>query len=110
MPATGSSSYPRSAIAAGGCALACRWPDPYRVIDLPFVVRKVEHGMAVGPYTPTRAELEVLVDALFHVVVQSDDEDVLLEKLADGLVYRRSPTLGRAKMTLLLWCIGRVSR
>lgn len=89
------------------CA-ACRWPDPDRVIDLPFVIRKVEHRMTVGPYTPTRAELEVLIDALDLFITQSDDEDVLMEKLVDGLVYRRSPTLGRAKMSLLLRCLERV--
>ncbi len=53
------------------------------MIDLPFVVRKVEHPMIVGPYTPTRAELEVIVDALDRVVLQSDDETVLVERLAD---------------------------
>jgi hypothetical protein len=56
----------------------------------------------------TRAELEVLVDALERVVMQSDDEAVLLWRLAEGLGDRRSPTLGRAKMSLLLRCLERL--
>lgn len=32
------------------CA-ACRWEDEERVIDLPFVLRKVDHRMGVGGRT-----------------------------------------------------------
>lgn len=33
-------------------------------VDLPFVLRKVDHRMGVGPYTPNLAELQVILVAV----------------------------------------------
>lgn len=58
------------------CA-ACRWEDDERVVDLAFVLRKVEHRMGIGPYTPKLVELEVILAAVRGVVMKTDDEVLL---------------------------------
>ena len=89
------------------CA-ACRWEDEERVIDLPFVLRKIDHRMGVGPYTPKLVELEVILAAVRGVVMESDDEVLLFNQFDEFFELRRSPTLGRAKMATLLGVLRRV--
>lgn len=83
------------------CA-ACRWEDEERVIDLPFVLRKVDHRMGIGPYTPNLAELQVILGAARGVVLETDDEVFLFELLDQCLEARRPRILSRAKMSTLL--------
>lgn len=88
------------------CA-ACRWEDDERVIDLPFVLRKIGHRMGVGPYTTKLVELEVILAAVRGVVMKSDDEVLLFNQFDEFFELRRSPTLGRAKMATLLGVLRR---
>lgn len=83
------------------CA-ACRWEDDERVVDLPFVLRKVDHRMGVGPYTPNLAELDVILGAVGGVVLQTDDEVLLFDLLDKCHELRRPRILSRAKMATLL--------
>ena len=46
------------------CA-ACRFPDPDRMVDLDFLIRKLEQRLIRGPsYTPTMAEVDLLVTVM----------------------------------------------
>lgn len=88
----------------------CRWPDPDRVIDIPFVIRKAEQRLRGGPsYTPSMVEVDVIMDAVGAVVVMTEDEEVLLELLSEGQTDRRPPTMGRAKISILLGILRRCS-
>lgn len=89
------------------CA-ACRWEDDERAIDLAFVLRKIDHRMSVGPYTPKLVELEVILAAVRGVVMESEDEVLLFNQFDEFFELRRSPTLGRAKMATLLGVLRRV--
>ncbi|GGB26351.1 hypothetical protein GCM10011492_15710 [Flexivirga endophytica] len=86
----------------------CRWDDDDRVIDLGFVVRKVERRMKVGPYTPKLVEVEVILRAVQDVELETYDEALLLDHFEECLELRRSPTLSRAKMAMLLGVLRRV--
>lgn len=89
------------------CA-ACRWEDEERVIDLPFVLRKVDHRMAVGPYTPNLVELQVILSSVRGVVLDTEDEVLLFDLLDECLERRRPRILSRAKMATLLGVLHRV--
>lgn len=81
----------------------CRFPDPGRRIDLDFVIRKASHRIENGPsYTPSLAEIDVIITAFDAVAGLSVDEYDLGEYFASHWEQKRSPTLGRAKISVLL--------
>lgn len=86
----------------------CRWPDKDRVIDLPFIVRKATHRMDHGPsYTPTHAEMDLIIEAMDGLHELSPDEETVLVMFEDYMDRDRSPTLGRAKISVLLGALAR---
>ncbi|MGE9784383.1 hypothetical protein [Janibacter sp. G368] len=81
----------------------CRWPDPDRVIDLDFVIRKGEQRIAKGPsYTPSMAEIDLIVTAFGYLEPLDQDELVVLKMLRDAQLTRQSPTMGRAKTAVIV--------
>ena len=81
----------------------CRWPAPDRVIDLDFVIRKGEQRIAKGPsYTPSMAEIDLIVTAFGYLEPLDQDELVLLKMLRDAQLTRQSPTVGRAKTAVIV--------
>lgn len=81
----------------------CRWPAPDRVIDLDFVIRKGEQRIAKGPsYTPSMAEIDLIVPAFGYLEPLDQDELVLLKVLRDAQLTRQSPTMGRAKTAVIV--------
>ncbi|MCH8612015.1 hypothetical protein [Arsenicicoccus dermatophilus] len=98
----------RAGAASGWVCVACRFPDPDRVVDLEFVIRKVEHRHVRGPcYTPRMAEVDVIVDAFDRAGLLTTDELVLGETFAQARISRQCPALGRAKMATLLAVLRR---
>lgn len=60
-----------------------RRPDPDRVIDLDFVIRKGEQRIAKGPsYTPSMAEIDLIVTALGYLEPLEQDELAMLQDAA----------------------------
>lgn len=81
----------------------CRFPDPDRRINLDFVIQKASHRIEHGPsYTPGAAEVDVIITAFDAVARLSVDEHDLGEYFAAHWEEGRSPTIGRAKMSILL--------
>ena len=81
----------------------CRWPDPDRVIDLDFVIRKGEQRIAKGPsYTPSMAEIDLIVTALGYLDPLDADELAMLTMLREAQRTRQSPTMGRAKTAIIV--------
>lgn len=81
----------------------CRWPAPDRVIDLDFVIRKGEQRIAKGPtYTPSMAEIDLIVTAFGYLEPLDQDELVLLKMLRDAQLTRQSPTMGRAETAVIV--------
>ena len=81
----------------------CRWPAPDRCIDLDFVIRKGEQRIAKGPsYTPSMAEIDLIVTAFGYLEPLEQDELVLLKMLRDAQLTRQSPTVGRAKTAVIV--------
>lgn len=81
----------------------CRWPDPDRVIDLDFVFRKGEQRIAKGPsYTPSMAEIDLIVTALGYLDPLDADELAMLTMLREAQRTRQSPTMGRAKTAIIV--------
>ncbi|WP_188836396.1 hypothetical protein [Flexivirga endophytica] len=64
--------------------------------------------MKVGPYTPKLVEVEVILRAVQDVELETYDEALLLDHFEECLELRRSPTLSRAKMAMLLGVLRRV--
>lgn len=84
------------------CA-ACRFPDPDRVVDLDFLIRKLERRLIRGPsYTPTMAEVDLLVTVMGYVETLDEDQLLLIRRLQSAQVTRRCPTFGRARIVVLL--------
>jgi len=96
---------PKKRTGAGGrwvCA-ACRFPDPERVIDVAFLVRKLEQRLLHGPsYTPTMAEVDLIVTVMGYVDPLEEGELLILRRLQEAQLARRCPTFGRAKVATLL--------
>lgn len=81
----------------------CRWNDPDRVIDLDFVIRKGEQRIAKGPsYTPSMAEIDLIVTALGYLDPLDEDELAMLMMLREAQRTRQSPTMGRAKTATIV--------
>ena len=96
---------------AGGrwvCA-ACRFPDPDRVIDLDFLVRKLEQRLQHGPsYTPTMAEVDLMVTVLGYVETLDENELLIHRRLQEAQQTRCCPTLGRAKIATIVRAVRRL--
>lgn len=86
----------------------CRWPDPDRVIDLDFVIRKGEQRIAKGPsYTPSMAEIDLIVTSFGYLEPLDEDELVMLRMLREAQLTRRCPTMGRAKTAVIVSALRR---
>lgn len=89
------------------CA-ACRWPDPDRVIDLDFIIRKGEHRILHGPtYTPSMAEIDLMVTAMGYLDRLEIEELELLKRFQEGQRIRRSPTLTPAETAVVVRAMRR---
>ena len=95
---------PKKRTGAGGrwvCA-ACRFPEPDRVIDVDFLVRKLEKRLLHGPsYTPTMAEFDLMVTVMGYIDTLDEDQMLILCRLQEAQRSRRCPTFGRAKQAIL---------
>lgn len=78
------------------------------MIDLPFIIRKATHRMDHGPsYTPTHAEMDLIIEAMDGLHELSPDEEMVLMMFEEYMDRDRSPTLGRAKISILLGALAR---
>ena len=86
----------------------CRWPDPERVIDLDFVIRKGEHRIRKGPtYTPSMVEIDLIVTAMGYLDPLDDEELELLKSFQRGQQSRRSPTLTAPQTEVIVSALRR---
>lgn len=81
----------------------CRYPDPDRVIDLDFIIRKGEHRILHGPtYTPSMVEIDLIVAAMGYLDLLDDEELEVLKLLQEGQRIRRSPTMAPVQTAVIV--------